>query len=120
MNHFQQAYNLALLSEKYPRVGCVIVRKKKTLSFSHNINKSHPLQKELNYLRFNDKYFDTCSHSQHAEFVAIQSVKNKSLLEGSKIFIVRLDSKGKIMPSNPCKACQNLIDKYGIEVQTIY
>lgn len=116
MKHRDFAYKLATLSTKYPRVGCVIVKKKRVLSFAHNIAKSHPFQKQLNLFRFNDNYFDTCKHEQHAEFVAINSIRDKSQLIGSKIIIVRIDRKDNIMPSNPCSACRQLITQYKIKI----
>ena len=107
------AYKLALQSEKYPRVGAVIFKKNTVLSIGHNIKKSHPLQKKLNYLRFSDNYFDSCNHEQHAEFVACNIYKKD--LTGSSIAVVRIDFNGTILPSYPCKACQALLKERGIK-----
>jgi deoxycytidylate deaminase len=109
------AIQIASLSSKKPRVGCVIVRKRKVISVGCNLTKSHPLQKKLTPLRFNDEFLDKCKAEQHAEFNAIISVKNKDLLKGASIFIARLDSKGDTLPGFPCPACYYLITKYGIK-----
>lgn len=108
------ATSLAWQSVKHPRVGCVIMRKKKVLSVGTNINKSHPLQKRLNPLRFGED--DICTHTQHAEFVAINSVKNKTKLNGCTIYISRLSKKGELLPAQPCNACSYLIKKYNLKV----
>lgn len=117
--NYKKYWNLTLqvaeLSEKHPRVGCTIVGKG-FVSISSNLTKSHPLQKELNKLRFRDEFFDTCKHEIHAEFGAMLKVKDKSKLNGAKIFIVRIDKKGNLMDSKPCPACSELIKKYKLKL----
>lgn len=115
MNKLELAIQVASLSSKYPRVGCVITRKGKVISVSHNLTKSHPLQKQLTHLRFNDEFLDSCKAEQHAEFAAINQVKNKSLLKNASIYIARIDVKGDLKPAYPCPACYHLITKYGIK-----
>jgi deoxycytidylate deaminase len=115
MSKLDLAIQIASLSSKYPRVGCVITRKGKVISLSHNLTKSHPLQKQLTHLRFDDEFLDSCKAEQHAEFAAINQVKNKSLLKGASIYIARIDVKGELKPAHPCPACYHLITKYGIK-----
>lgn len=113
MKYLELAKKLAETSTKYPRVGCLIVKKKRVVSMGVNTCKSHPLQKRLNHLRFEDKWFDTCKHERHAEFNAVLAA-NESL-EGSSIYIARLNKDGLEMPSMPCKACLELIRKHNIK-----
>lgn len=113
--YWNLTFQVAELSKKHPRVGCTIVGKG-FVSISPNLTKSHPIQKELNKLRFNDERFDTCRHGIHAEFGAMLKVKDKSKLKNAKIFIVRLDKNGNLMESKPCPACQELIKKYKLKV----
>jgi len=113
--HLDLAVQIAKLSLKKPRVGCVIVKKRKVISVSCNLTKSHPLQKKLTHLRFNDEFLDKCKSEQHAEFSAIISIKNKDILKGASIYIARLDSQDNTLPGFPCPACYYLITKYGIK-----
>jgi deoxycytidylate deaminase len=113
--HLDLAIQVAQLSQKKPRVGCVIVKKRKVISLSCNLTKSHPLQKKLTILRFDDEFLDKCKSEQHAEFAAIISIKNKDILKGASIYIARLDSEGNTLPGFPCPACYHLITKYGIK-----
>lgn len=116
MNKFiELAISIAELSTKYPQVGCVITKKKKIISIGHNLTKSHPLQKRLTPLRFNDEFLDSCKCEQHAEFSAINKVKNKKMLEGCAIYIARIDKEGNTKLAHPCPACYSLIIKYKIK-----
>jgi deoxycytidylate deaminase len=112
MTYLELATETAKDSTKYPRCGCVIVGKK-ILSIAHNLEKSHPIQAELNFYRFG--HDDNCKHSLHAEINAILKVKDKTKLVGASIYIARIDSWGKLKDAFPCKACLRLIKKSGIK-----
>lgn len=112
MDYLKLAIETSKDSSKYPRCGCVIVSKQ-ILSIAHNLEKSHPIQAELNYYRFG--HDDNCQHHIHAEINAIVKVKDKKKLKGAAIYIARIDRWGNLKDAFPCKACLKLIHKYGIK-----
>lgn len=114
MKHYLKlAIDMAIISQKYPRCGCVIVKNKRILSLACNMKKSHPLQASLNYYRFG--HDDNCQHHLHAEIGAILKVKDPNKLIGASIYIARIDYYGNIKEAFPCKACLKLIKKSGIK-----
>lgn len=103
-------------SERQIRIGCVLVSKNKVLSKAHNTSKSHPLQKRLNQLRFDDEYFDSCDHTQHAEFKCLIKYYNEGKdLSKSTLFVYRENRKGEIGNCKPCNACSWLIGQLRIK-----
>lgn len=111
--YFDIAKAVAATSEhRRTHIGAVIINKKQVLSVACNSNKSHPLQKQLNRLRF--RPMDTAQNSIHAELLAILRC-NTDDLTGASIFVYREDKKGNIAMCRPCKACMAEIKKVGIK-----
>ena len=103
-------------SNKKIKVGAILVRKGRVLRKSHNTDKSHPLQKKLNTLRFDDEFFDCCSHTQHAEFKClIPFYKKKIDISDCSLYIYRENSRGEIGNCKPCSACSWLIQNLNIK-----
>ena len=58
--------------------------------------------------------------SAHAEIRAIRKARailNRNDLSDCTIFVLRLNKRGDIKFSKPCKDCQIFIDKHGLEAQ---
>lgn len=104
------AIKSAYQSEMYPyRVGCVCFKKKRILSYGFN-------QKRTSKCIPNKykKYIETL----HAEQHAIMKIKNKTLLAGSSLLVVRVSRNGQLLMARPCVNCLNTIFHFGI--QTIF
>jgi deoxycytidylate deaminase len=103
-------------STKKIKIGAVLVRKGRVLNKAHNNDKSHPLQKKLNNLRFSDEYFECCSHTQHAEFRCLVPFFNKGIdLSDCSLFVYRENSKGQLGNCKPCPACSWMIEQLNIK-----
>jgi deoxycytidylate deaminase len=103
-------------SDKKIKVGAILVRKGRVLKKSHNTDKSHPLQKKLNALRFNDEFFDCCSHSQHAEFKCLIHFHKKKIdISDCSLYVYRENSRGELGNCKPCPACSWLIQNLNIK-----
>lgn len=94
------------------KIGAVLVYQKDILAVSPNLKKSHPLQKRLNHLRFND-YGDECHNYLHAEMATILKA-NKYNLKDSVLIIYREDKHNHLASCRPCNACMAMIKKVGI------
>ncbi len=81
-------------------VGAVIMIKNKPVAIGYNQMKTHP---KAGVQRI------------HAELSAIMSVRNKNLLRGSSILIVRKNRSGLIGLARPCTNCQRILAQYGIK-----
>ena len=98
------------------KVGAVLVKNGKVINKAHNTNKSHPFQKRLNTLRFQDDFFDCCSHTQHAEFKCLfPFYKKEKKLTSSTLFVYRENARGELGNCKPCPACSWLINHLGIK-----
>lgn len=53
--------------------------------------------------------------SQHAEFRAINKVKNKKLLSGATIIVYREDASGALVCAKPCESCLAYLQDYNIK-----
>jgi len=81
-------------------IGAVILIKNKPVGVGFNQMKTHP---KAGIKRI------------HAELAAIISIRNKNLLRGSSILIVRKSRSGKIGLARPCANCQKILAQYGIK-----
>lgn len=111
---FKVASAVSSLSE-FPRIqiGAVIARKNTILAVGVNQNKSHPLQKRYNRVRFNDDP-DSCQHHLHAEMDAIAKVRWQDLSKAS-IYVFRKNGNKQLAMSRPCPACLAKIMELGIK-----
>lgn len=99
------------------QLGCVVVYKHHIISSGVNSDKTHPLQKEYNKLRFVE---DTNPHSLHAEIAALIPLQDLNI-DWSKVslFIYRIKkNESKHGLARPCASCLNFIKDLGI--QNIY
>lgn len=99
------------------KIGSIIVYQKDILAVSANLKKSHPLQKRLNLLRFNDRYIDNCNNYLHAEMATILKT-NKPDLKGSILVIYRENKHGNLANCRPCNACMAMIRQ--VKINKIY
>lgn len=83
------------------KIGAVVVRKNKILSFGHNVLRTHP--KSLHKYKY-----------IHAEFMAIINIDQKHFSHG-EIYIFRQNSQGVPALSRPCSSCAELIRLSGIK-----
>lgn len=85
-------------------VGCAIYRKGKLISLGANSCKGHPKM---------TRYGAKVGH--HAEFAAIQKLKNKNLLQGATIVVARIMRDGTLGMSKPCEICAPLLVSLGVK-----
>lgn len=122
MSYEKRYFNLAkamAICSQHPKfyIGCCIISAHKVISVANNQVKSHPIQKQLNILRFVDKH-DSSKDLLHAELAAILKVKNKDDLRNASIYVYREDRNRHIACARPCPACLKKIREVGI--RTIY
>lgn len=104
-------------SEKRQKMGAVIAKKNKVISWGVNSSKTHPTQNFYNQkFRFVDKLGEpgTDVSSIHAEMDALNRCKDKDL-KGHTLYVYRQDKNGKLRISRPCKACYQAIVDRGIK-----
>ena len=87
------------------KVGAVIIKNGKPISFGYNSYKTHPLMGNLKTL--------------HAEVCAIIRVQHKIDLTGCTMIIFREHKDGSNAMSKPCPICERIIKEFGI-VKIIY
>lgn len=113
---FQFAKNMSEMSDfDRQKLGCVVTYKKRIIGMGFNTNKTHPMQKEYNKLRFES---DRTPHCMHAEMHALIPLRNLDV-DWSKVsvFIYRMsrDGKTKSAYARPCKGCMAYMKKLGIK-----
>lgn len=116
---FQVAKQVAEMSDfKKCKIGCVVVYKGKIIGMGFNTNKTHPLQKEYNKLRFKG---DSNPHSMHAEIHALMPLRNTDI-EWNKvsIYVYRISKKYPGCPalSRPCPSCMAYMKS--LDIKNIY
>lgn len=111
---FNIAKEMSKLSD-YARhkIGCAIIYKGRVISSGHNSNKTNPLQRRYNRLRFSD---DTPA-KLHAETAALLPLlKNKDIdLSKVKVYLYRQHADGSLAMSRPCPSCMKLLSDNGIK-----
>lgn len=95
------------------KIGCILVYGHKIISSGYNSDKTNPLQKKYNSLRFSA---DT-PHKLHAEMSALIPVMNNKDINFSrvKLFIYRETADHHLANSRPCKSCMKLLKDLGIK-----
>lgn len=113
MNINEQLHMIAMKSNQRAKYAAVIIHRNRIIGIGYNYltsNSSNVTQ----YL------YETYKYSIHAERNAIMNVKDKTILQSSKIIIVRL-LDGNIVQAKPCEMCKNLLDKYKLcRICTMY
>lgn len=94
-------YKEALKSPMNKKVAAIIVKNGKVVAKAHN-----------KYNMKNVKNISIYKFSTHAEEACI---KKSKCISGSKIYIMRVDNTGNVVPIVPCAKCIKLIEKYNIQ-----
>ncbi len=94
-------------------IGAILVSGKEIVSAAANAKKSHPEQRRLNRLRFDDQY-DSCKNSIHAEMRCILNCRDMENIRGMKLYVYREDRVGHLANCRPCPACMEKIREVGI------
>lgn len=94
----------------YPhyKMGAVIIKKNKVVSYGINSRKTHPLQKKFNPKEINK------AHALHAEMHAISLACVEDLID-STIYVGRLTKTGLVANSRPCIACYTAMKTFGVK-----
>lgn len=113
---FEYAKHVAEMSHFWrQKLGCVIVYKKKIISTGFNSDKTHPLQKEYNKLRYPD---DNTPHCIHAEIHALMPLRHTDI-DWSRVqlyvYRIKKDSPNQSGYARPCPACMAYIKSLGIK-----
>ncbi len=106
--YIEAAKAIALKSKCHVKHGCIIIN-----------NKGNVISEACNsYYRYNKTGLNPPYEkgikircSSHAEENAFRNV-NHNLLDGAKMFVVRVSSSGDTMLSKPCERCMILCNKY--------
>lgn len=91
--------------ERY-QIGCVCFKGKRIISYGFNQVRSTS--------RIPNKY-KKFPNSLHAEQHAIMKIRNKEILKGSSILVVRVNRSGEFLMAKPCENCLNTIRFFGIK-----
>lgn len=105
---FRTAREVSKMSTfKSQHIGCVFVYKNKIVSSGCNSNKTNPLQKKYNAIRFS---CDT-PHSLHAETDAIIPLLKRKDIDWKhlKVYLYRERADGTIGGSRPCPSCMKML-----------
>ena len=63
--------------------------------------------------KFNRPRFGRKGGGVHAELEAIKDLRVR------KVIICRINGTGKILPLHPCATCKKVLEKLGIEIQSV-
>ena len=110
INHYlDMAHNACFYSDNQKtRLGCVVIYKNKVISVGWNMNKTNPLQQELNLYRGFDS--TVAYNSLHAEVHALLKCKNLDIdWRRVNLFVYRIKKDGTRGIAKPCEACEALI-----------
>lgn len=111
---FNAAKEVSKLSN-HPRakLGCVVVEHGRIISSGHNsFTKTHPLQKKLDKIRFDED----STAKVHAEVAALLPLINSRIdLNKASIYVYRAYKNGELACARPCAGCMSLIKQCGIK-----
>ena len=111
---FKKAKDMAEISTFYRQhLECVVVYKNKIISAGLNSNKTHPIQKRYNRIRFQEC---SCPDSLHAEIHALSQVAHLDI-DWSRVSIYtyrKMKSREHGM-ARPCPSCMAYIKSLGIK-----
>ena len=104
---------LSTFHRKNVKIGCLIVSGHRIISSGYNSDKTNPIQKKYNRLRFSEE----TPHRLHAEITALLPLLNNKDIDFSKvkIFTYREKADHSLGKSRPCKSCMTLIKDLGIK-----
>ena len=102
-----RAIESARKSSMYPyRIGCVCFKGKKILSDGFNQKRTSKC--------IPDKY-KKFIETLHAEQHAIMKIRDKTLLNGASILVVRVSRSGRLSMARPCDNCLRSIKHFGFK-----
>lgn len=104
---------MSLMSDfRRSHTGCVVVTKNKIIGAGFNSNKTHPIQRRYNCLRFSCE----SPHTLHAEIHALSQLVNNSSVDwaNTSIYTYREHKNGVRAFARPCASCMQLIKDLGI------
>lgn len=104
---------LSTFHRKNVKIGCLIVSGHRIISSGYNSDKTNPIQKKYNRLRFSEE----TPHRLHAEISALLPLLNNKDIDFSKVklFTYREKADHSLGKSRPCKSCMALIKDLGIK-----
>lgn len=98
----KKAIEEANLSNHQHRIGAVIFKGKRIVSFAHNEVRSNKIPNK----------WKNFYESSHAEAKAIIDAKKD--LSGYSILVVRINKHGKMLNAKPCEFCMGFLNHVGI------
>jgi len=106
-DHFiKLAVNTAFRSKSKFRLGAVLVKKGKVLSFDYNrMNRSHPVQQKFSKTPF--------TIGLHAEIACCLGVGLRDL-ENSSVYVARVLRNGESALARPCQGCERFLRNVGV------
>ena len=117
-HYLDMAHNACFYSDNSKaRLGSVIVYKNKIIAVGWNQeNKTNPLQKEYNKLRGYDPNQSSSRNTIHAEFAAMNKIKDDDIdFNRVHLFVYRIKKNGAPGYARPCPACMGLAKSLGIK-----
>lgn len=112
---FNMAKEVSKLST-FPRhqIGCIITYKNRVISSGCNIQKTSPLQKRYNKIRFS---CDSAKHYNHAETSALLPILKDKNIDRSRlrVYLFREHADGSLALSKPCPSCMKMLKDAGIK-----
>ena len=117
LEYFRKAKEIALLSDKRTKVGCIAVYNNRIISTGCNGSKTHPLQLEYNKYRDFDggHTANEIKAEIHAEIGCLSRLIHYDIRWNKvKLYIYRVCRSREKGLSYPCNACMRLIKDLGI------
>lgn len=116
IRYFEIARSVSKLSNfktTSKHIGCIVVCDNRVISSGYNSNKTSPLQKKYNKLRFD---CDSTPHTLHAETDALKPLVDRQDIDfkNVKLYIYREKANGSKGLAKPCESCMALIKNLGI------
>lgn len=115
--YFDTARAVSQLSD-FPRVriGCVAVYRHRIISSGCNTQRTAPIQKKYNQLRFSEE----TQHSCHAEIACLKSLIGRKDIDFKDVslYIYRTLADGSTGMCRPCPSCMALIRE--LKIRHIY
>lgn len=104
---------LSTYHRKNVKIGCLVVLGHRIIGSGYNSDKTSPVQRKYNKLRFSEE----TPHRLHAEISALLPLLNNKDIDFSKvkIFTYREKADHSLGKSRPCKSCMALIKDLGIK-----
>lgn len=100
--HFELAARTALRSDSKFRLGAVLAKRTKVISYGWNdMDRTHPIMQEYNY-------GNLWTPGIHAEIDSCLGVDRDSL-KGASIYVVRIRRDGSYGLAKPCMVCVRIL-----------